>query len=111
MTTVDLATDDDKVSVVSFNSVSLKFQHSVYNFDGSTVCQADYPYNLAYVGWPSQTNGLFFDAMNKSLLKASSPCASPDYLTAVPDAIEGVSFTYTSKESYIAFAFKTNRIV
>lgn len=38
LTTVDLATDDDKLSVISFNTVSLKFQHSVYNFDGSTVC-------------------------------------------------------------------------
>lgn len=111
LTTVDLATDDDKLSVISFNSVSLKFHHNVYNFDGSSVCEADYPFYMGYVGWPSQTNGLFFDTQNKSLLKASSPCASPDYLAAVPDSIQDVSFTYTSKESYLGFAFKTNRVV
>jgi hypothetical protein len=75
LTNVDLSTDDDKVAIISFNSTNLKFHQSVYNIDGSHVCDADYPFNIVYSGWPSQTNGLFFDALNKSLLKASSPCA------------------------------------
>lgn len=74
---ITLSTDDDMLSVYSIGLFNLKNHHTIYNFDGSTRCDVDYPFDLVYLRWPSQTSGFFIGSVNKTMLKAASPCAYP----------------------------------
>lgn len=104
LTSIGMSTDDDKLAVISFNANTLRSYQTIYKFDGSTECNADYAATMLWVSWPSQTNGLFADGLNRTLLKASSPCSSPlDLGISFSDA-KKVVYTHTSKESYVAFA-------
>ncbi len=63
------------------------------------------------IGWPSKSSGLYFNALNYTLLKANSPCAQPEHLLELNGSFQGMSATFTSQDSFIAFAYPNNRIV
>lgn len=48
---IDLSTDDDQLAVIAFDQDSLRYFMTVYNFDGSKVCDYDYSMNYFRVGW------------------------------------------------------------
>lgn len=71
---IDLSTDDDQLAVISFDQSSLRYFMTVYNFDGTIVCDYDYPMQYFRVGWASQTGGFYLDVIYKYILKSITPC-------------------------------------
>ena len=94
---IDLSTDDDQLAVIAFDQDSLRYFMTVYNFDGTKVCDYEYPMNYFRVGWAAQTGGFYLDVVYKYILKSITPCGDPQYLASQRAYIQGITFTHTSK--------------
>lgn len=105
---MQLSKDTERLAV--YTNFSTSYDQNLFNLEGSKQCSSTVNLTLVPLGFPSQTNSLFLDAMSGRFLKMSSPCSNP--VTVATLSINTVDFVMgsTEEEGFLALA-QSNRIV
>lgn len=92
-----LSGNTDRIGLISQYSTSYNNQ-AIFNLDGgSQQCSSNFVPTLVPLGFPSESNMLYVDALYGSIIKMSSPCGSPVTIANITATTIDIAIGSTSK--------------
>jgi hypothetical protein len=105
-----LSQDSLRMSLISNYSTTSNMQ-STYNIDvGSRQCSTNNNVTLKPMGFPAQTNMLYFDSYYGRIVKMASPCGTPITIANLTNGISAIGFGSTDEESFVALVYNQSII-
>ena len=104
-----LSGDSDRLGLLTTYTSTYNTQ-TLFNLDGgSKQCSNNTSITMIPIGFPSQTNLLYYDALYGSIIRMNSACGSPVPIANITNNNTVYGIGSTSKESFLALGY-FNRI-